>query len=251
MLNFLYRTRAIRYIWACAVMLVLAACVDYTEEWHIESDGSGTVSVRCTAVGEWKKQLQKENKAAATMLFMPQFSSLSQSCARAGVHVKECRVAFEDDVPVAYFTLAFRRVADIEKTPLGTGRDISWRRRRRKGVFRQSFTGGEYAPAGAGLSTVDETRDGRITIRWFMPHRVVKTEGAKKTGRRVCELSQPLQQIFTDPKSSVMIETHAIWWKLWLSLVFGIACAIAAYRSVNRYYGAKKNKLLQPQMTRI
>lgn len=197
----------------CFICL-LSGCVEYTEEWRFNPDGSGTVTMQCVPTDTWEKTLQDEVRTAATALFMPHFQMISQMCAYTSLTLEDAYVAWHKDVPHAYVRIVFDSLADVSASPLFTDRHMHWHRTGRDVHYWHSLPA-TPSPAAAALAAFPGAADVVFIFRWHMPYRLVKTEGAKETGRRVAEKRFTLQESAAHLPLTVNLTARGIHWRFW------------------------------------
>ncbi|MCX7848094.1 MAG: hypothetical protein N2595_08730 [bacterium] len=206
-----------------AVILLLTACVEYQEEWFLNTRGGGHVRVTCQPSPQWRAAHPPSEWDHAARVFIPPYHALSQACAQAGVRIERCRFTYRAPrrVPRVELLLAFDALPHIARCTLFADRALQWRRDRNSITFLHSlhaYPATFPRPANGPLPPA-WFADGRVTITIRMPGRIVHAEGGR-VKHRTLVASASLNELAAGTPLSILIEARVPWRWWWLVMLF-------------------------------
>jgi hypothetical protein len=161
--------------------MILAGCVQYTEEWTFDRDGRGTIRITCEPSEQWKENTQSTNWLHTVQFFIPPYRSLSQECARAGLRILECTVHRTE--PLITIVFAFDRLQQVSGCSLFADRLLQWRwgyNRRTMTFLHKLHTTASILPTVNGHRWhPDWLTDGSVELRIALPGIITDVEGAE------------------------------------------------------------------------
>jgi hypothetical protein len=220
------------------MVFVLSGCFHYSEHWRFDSQGAGTVSIRCHPAGTWLQMESPTQWLAGVRLFMPPYKALSQSCARVGVRVTRCRVETDDGVPRVEVQLAFPSVSHVARCPLFADRNLQWRANRFTAalLYRVPALPGQFAGAPLFAGEEETLRTATFDLAMEFPGRVIEVSGARRRGKLV-SLALPFDAFVASNGVAVVATTSiALPWWYWTAgaIVVVVAVGLSLLWFMNR-----------------
>ena len=178
------RRRTPQVIAACVALLLLSGCVKYQEEWTFARNGSGTLRIMCEPSKQWMDRHQEDHWRATANLFIPAYPALSQTCARAGLTIQQCKYETVGGRPHIDIVIAFPSLRNVARCPLFADRTIQWQQSRfSASVLYVLRAYPEHLSYLRGtLLDKEWFSDGTIEVRMVFPGRVLRADGAQRDG---------------------------------------------------------------------
>ena len=215
----------IRFLFIIIFVFLLSGCIEYSEVWRFNKNGSGTVSVNCEPSSQWMKHAGATNWIQAAILFIPPYKSLSQEFARVGVKINHCKFTTTKGKPHVDMLISFNSLTSIARTSLFSDRLLQWRKKPFKvTLFHQLSTKrrlgkAEFASLDDGILS-----DATFDVKMYFPGRVINVQGAKKKNNCVY-VNADLAKLATGD-SITIIATARTGYPLWFKLILTTSVAI-------------------------
>lgn len=179
--------RAVRLVACLCAVACLCSCIKYAEEWTFSRRGSGTVRITCEPSPAWLKLSRASDWWASSNIFIPSYAALSQSCARAGLTVSQCRYETHDGKPRVDIVIDFPSLRNVAQCSLFADRTLQWRQARFTSTVLYSLRAypDQLSHLQGSLLRKDWFADATVEIRMTFPGRVLAVEGAQRLGRSV------------------------------------------------------------------
>jgi|GEM_PF-3353752 len=169
------------------LLFFLSGCLRYKEDWNFNKDGSGAVTITCEPSPNWQNYTKASSWQAASTLFLPDYSSISQSCANAGVTINKCKYQTKRRRPKAEISLSFNSLKDLSACGLFSERILQWRRGKLKSLFfyKINLNQDHFSTGKTSLADKNWLSDGRATFIFRFPDKVIEVKGAQQRDNRV------------------------------------------------------------------
>jgi len=169
------------------IAIMLCGCIHYREDWDFEKNGSGSVHISCEPSKNWQKYAKISNWEAAATLLLPNYSAISQMCARAGVTIEQCKYRKQSGKPKIDIILSFKSLRSLAKCNLFSDRILQWHKSGKTiSYFYKLLLNQSHFAAGKS-SFVDRNwlADGLIEFSANFPGKVAKVKGAERKGKKI------------------------------------------------------------------
>jgi len=210
----------------------LIGCIRYSEEWHFNKNGSGTVQIICEPSPDWMKHAGATNWIQAALLFLPPYKSLSQEFSRAGVEFEQCKFVTKKGKPRVNMLISFKSLASISRTSLFSDRLLQWRKNPFKVTMLHRLS--TTRPLGkAEMASIDDgiLSDATFDVKMYLPGRIISVDGAEKKGN--CAFVQAKLSQLAMGESIIIKATartgYPLWQKLLLIVIIAIPVALVVF----------------------
>ena len=176
-----------RFICYILTFFFLFGCLRYKEEWKLNKDGSGTVNIICEPSPNWETFTKVSSWKAVSALFLPNYSSISQSCATAGIVVKKCKYKTKGARPKIDIVLSFKSLKSLSGCNLFSDRILQWRRGKRKSVFiyKINLNQDHFSTGKSSIANRKWLKDGTAEFVIKFPDKVYEIKGATQRGKKI------------------------------------------------------------------
>ncbi len=176
-----------RFVSYILVLFCLTGCLRYKEEWNFNKNGSGTVAITCEPSPNWQNYTKISSWKAASTLFLPNYSSISQTCANAGITVKKCEYKTKGSRPKIEIVLSFNSLKDLSRCDLFSDRILQWRRGRLKSIFiyKINLNQAHFSTGKTSLANRNWLADGRADFSIRFPDKITEVKGARQRDKRI------------------------------------------------------------------
>jgi len=179
----------------------------YKEEWNFNKDGSGTVTITCEPSPNWQNYTKVSSWSAASTLFLPNYSSISQTCANAGITINKCKYKTKGSRPKIEIVLSFNSLKDLSGCDLFSDRILQWRSGKLKSVFfyKINLNSEHFSTGKTSLANRNWLSDGRADFLIRFPDKIIEVKGARQRDKRIIA-SFPLSD-FVDKRNLIISAT--------------------------------------------
>ncbi len=168
-------------------LFFLSGCLRYKEEWKFNKDGSGTVNITCEPSPNWQNFTKVSSWNAASTLFLPNYSALSQSCANAGITIEKCKYETKSNRPKIDIVLSFKTLKSLSGCDLFSDRILQWRRGNLKSVFfyKINLNQDHFSTGKTSIADRKWLKDGSAEFIISFPDKIFEVKGATQRGKRI------------------------------------------------------------------
>jgi hypothetical protein len=214
-----------QYLFIFIFISLISGCIRYSEEWHFNKNGSGTVRIICEPSDRWLEHAGASNWVQSAILFIPPYKSLSQEFARVGVKINHCKFTTKKGKPRVDMLISFNSLTSIARTSLFSDRLLQWRRKPFKVTLLHRLST-KRRLGKAELASLDDgiLSDATFDVKMFFPGRVINVQGAKKNDNCVY-VNADLSKLATGD-SITIIATARTGYPFWFKLILSISIII-------------------------
>ena len=211
------------------LLFFLNGCLRYKEEWKLNKDGSGTVNITCEPSPNWQNFTKAASWSAASTLFLPNYSAISQSCANAGIIVEKCKYKTKEKRPKIDIVLSFKTLKSLSGCDLFSDRILQWRSGKLNSVFfyKINLNRDHFSTGKTSIADRKWLKDGRAEFIISFPDKIYKVNGAAKQGKKIIA-SFPLSDFVEKKNITISAAIKSFppifqWIVILISLVFFLA----------------------------
>ena len=175
------------FFYILIIFFFLSGCLRYKEEWKFNKDGSGTVNITCEPSPNWQNFTKVSSWSAASALFLPNYSAISQSCANAGIIVEKCKYKTKENRPKVDIVLSFKTLKSLAGCNLFSDRILQWRRGKLNSVFfyKINLNRDHFSTGKTSIADRKWLKDGSAEFIISFPDKIYEVKGAAQQGKKI------------------------------------------------------------------
>jgi len=226
------------------VTAFLSGCIHYSEEWHFNQNGSGSIQIICEPSPSWIEHAAATNWFQAALLFIPPYKSISQDFARAGVKIVHCKFTTQKGKPKIDMLVNFDSLSSIARTSLFSDRRLQWRKKLYSVTLLHHLS--TKRPLGkAELASLDDgvLSDAKFDLKMFFPGRVIKVNGAQKKGNCVF-INANLKNLAMGNPITITATAriaYPLWFKLLIAFIIVLLLTIIILFIIKKFFLNSQN----------
>mgnify|MGYP001206705055 CR=1 FL=1 len=234
--------RGLRSSALLGLALLAAGCVRYVEEWRFARDGSGEIVVTCEVPFDLPTQGADTSAAELFGTLMPPYVVLSQSCAQAGLELRQWSMRSRRGMTALALRITFPSLRAVARCPLFGERIVQWRASGRTATVMYEVNGRPWdVPEAAPETGVLASRPSSLEVRLRFPGRVLSARGAERNGR-LAVFRTTLPALARQPRIAILVtaRTRPPLWPWLLAVAMGLAATIAGVIAIARLHRSCK-----------
>jgi len=227
----------------CGLALLVTGCVRYVEEWRFARDGSGELMVTCAVPFDVPPRGADTSDSDPLGTLMPPYVAVSQSCAQAGLELRQCSVRSRRGMTALALRIAFPSLRAVARCPLFAERVLQWRASGRTATVMYEINGRPWdVPDAAPETGVLASRPSSLEVRLRFPGRVLSAQGAERHGR-LAVFRTTLPALARQPHVAILVtaRTRPPWWPWLLTGAVGVIATAGVAVAIMRRYRSRKS----------